>query len=253
MADDAFAGHVVLITGAAGGFGRRLAARLGAAGARLVLGDQNADALEQLAATLRETTPDVVARRCDVTRETEVEALVAAAVSAFGRLDIAVNNAGATGPVKPLVDTTEADLDFALAVNAKGVFFGVKHQIRQMKKQGGGGAILNVSSLAGIGAGPRLAAYSAAKHAVIGITRTAAVEHARDNIRVNAICPYYSPTAMLSDGPLADRAERFAEGSPMKRLPEPEEVVAAMVALISPDNSYVTGQALAVDGGISAF
>eukprot|EP00873_Tetraselmis_striata_P005130 jgi/Tetstr1/425394/TSEL_015841.t1 len=226
MADDAFAGHVVLITGAAGGFGRRLAARLAAAGARLVLGDRNAGALEQLAATLRETTPDVVAKSCDVTREAEVEALVAAAVSAFGRLDIAVNNAG--------------------------VFFGVKHQIRQMRTQGGG-AILNVSSLAGIGAGPRLAAYSAAKHAVIGITRTAAVEHARDNIRVNAVCPYYSPTAMLSDGPLADRAERLAAGAPMKRLPEPEEVVAAMIALISPDNSYVTGQALAVDGGISAF
>lgn len=252
MADDAFAGHVVLITGAAGGFGRRLAARLAAAGARLVLGDRNAGALEQLASTLRETTPDVVAKSCDVTREAEVEALVAAAVSAFGRLDIAVNNAGATGEVKPLTDTTEADLDFALAVNAKGVFFGVKHQIRQMRTQGGG-AILNVSSLAGIGAGPRLAAYSAAKHAVIGITRTAAVEHARDNIRVNAVCPYYSPTAMLSDGPLADHAERLAAGAPMKRLPEPEEVVAAMIALISPDNSYVTGQALAVDGGISAF
>ncbi|WP_029059218.1 SDR family NAD(P)-dependent oxidoreductase [Stappia stellulata] len=252
MADAAFAGRVVLITGAAGGFGGLLAARLAEAGAKLVLGDRDAAGLERRAANLRESGADVLAKPCDVTREAEVEALVAAAVSAFGRLDIAVNNAGATGAVKPLVETTEADLDFALAVNAKGVFFGVRHQIRQMLTQGGG-AILNVSSLAGIGAGPRLAAYSAAKHAVIGITRTAAVEHARDNIRVNAICPYYSPTPLLSEGPLAGRADRLAAGSPMKRLPEPAEVVAAMIALISPDNSYVTGQALAVDGGISAY
>ncbi|SDU31996.1 SDR family NAD(P)-dependent oxidoreductase [Stappia sp. ES.058] len=253
MADDAFAGHVVLITGAASGFGHLLAARLSSAGARLVLGDRDAAGLETAAALLRVNTPDIVTRVCDVTREADVEALVATAVSAFGRLDIAVNNAGATGAVKPLVDTTETDLDFAYAVNAKGVFFGVKHQIRQMLTQEDGGAILNVSSLAGIGAGPRLAAYSAAKHAVIGITRTAAAEHARDNIRVNAVCPYYSPTPLLSDGPLAGRAGRLAEGSPMKRLPAPEEVVAAMIALIAPDNSFVNGQALAVDGGISAF
>ncbi len=249
---DNFDNQVVFITGAASGFGKLLAEKLAAANARLALGDIDEQGLAAVADTLRKNGAEVVSQRCDVTRESEVQALVAAAVETFGRLDIAINNAGASTPMKALIDTEEADLDFNFAVNAKGVFFGVKHQIRQMLKQGGG-TILNVASMAGLGGAPKLTAYAAAKHAVVGITKTAAVEYARKNIRVNAICPFYSPTPLLTASEMSVQQEFLAQGSPMKRLGSPEEMVEAMLMLVAPQNSYLNGQAVAVDGGVSAY
>ncbi|MGI9286766.1 MAG: SDR family NAD(P)-dependent oxidoreductase, partial [Pseudomonadales bacterium] len=175
-----------------------------------------------------------------------------AAAEAFGRLDIAINNAGISGAMKALIDTEEADVDINFAVNTKGVFFGVKHQIRQMLTQGGG-TILNVASMAGIGAAPKQTAYAAAKHAVVGITKTAAVEYGRKNIRVNAVCPFYSPTSLVTDSDIGEQQAFLAQGSPMKRLGTPEEMVEAMLMLIAPENSYMNGQAIAIDGGVSAF
>jgi NAD(P)-dependent dehydrogenase (short-subunit alcohol dehydrogenase family) len=253
MKIDSYAGQVVMITGAASGFGALLARELAAMGAKLALGDLNAEGLERVAAPLREAGAGVVAQRCDVSVEADVASLVAAAVAQFGRLDVGINNAGIAPPMKALVDTEEADLDLNFAVNAKGVFFGLKHQIRQMLAQGDGGVILNVASMAGLGGAPKLAAYAAAKHAVVGLTKTAAVEYARRGIRVNAVCPFYSLTPMVTEGDIGGKQDFLAQGSPMKRLGTPDEVVAAMLMLCAKENSYLTGQAVAVDGGVSAF
>ena len=249
---DSYRDQVVMITGAAGGFGALLAAELAGMGARLVLADYDAEGLERVAASLRATGAGIVAQRCDVTSEAEVGAVVAAAVQQFGRLDVGINNAGILVPMKSLIDTEEADLDASFAVNVKGVFFGMKHQIRQMLTQGGG-VVLNVASVAGISGAPKLAAYAAAKHAVVGLTRTAAVEYARKNIRVNAVCPYYSPTPMVTESDAGEKQDFLAQGSPMKRLGRPDEMVAAMLMLCARENSYMTGQAVAVDGGVCAL
>ncbi|MCE7761832.1 SDR family oxidoreductase [Pseudomonas putida] len=244
--------QVVMITGAASGFGALLAERLGGLGARLVLGDRDVAGLERVAGALREAGTTVLAVPCDVTREVQVKALVDAAMATFGRLDVGVNNAGILTPMKRFVDTTEEELDRSHAVNTKGVFFCMQQQLRQMLPQGGG-VILNIASMAGLGGAPKLAAYAAAKHAVVGLTRTAAVEYARRGIRVNALCPFYSATPMVTDSDVGEQQAFLAQGSPMKRLGTPDEIVAAMLMLCARENSYMTGQAIAVDGGISAF
>lgn len=254
MQIDSFSNKVVMITGAASGFGKMLAEQLAGLGARLVLGDRNQTALAEVAASLRSSGAEVLAMHCDVSRETDVKALVEAGVENFGRIDIGVNNAGMSSPMKSLLDTEESDLDINFAVNAKGVFFGMKYQIRQMLTQGGG-TVLNVSSMAGLGGAPKLAAYCAAKHAVIGLTKTAAIEFGRKNIRVNVICPYYCLTPMVTDTLAADPESQqlLAAGSPMKRLGQPQEIVSVMLMLCAPENSYMNGQAIAIDGGVSAY
>jgi NAD(P)-dependent dehydrogenase (short-subunit alcohol dehydrogenase family) len=244
-----FSGRTVLITGAAGGFGRALASRLSDAGANLVLGDLNENALEQFSASLG---GNVASQRCDVTKEADQQGLVNLALSRFGRLDIAINNAGGTSPMKGFLETTEEDLDWNFSLNAKGVFFGMKHQIAAMIETGGG-SVLNVASVAGIAGAPKNTGYCSAKHAVVGMTRTAAVEFARKNVRVNAVCPYFSLTPLVTESNLIERKAQLEAAVPMKRLAEPEEVVAAILSIVTPSNSYLTGQAIAVDGGLSAF
>jgi len=252
MKHDSYQDQVVMITGAASGFGALLAQRLAVMGARLVLGDREVAGLEQVAGALREAGATVLAVPCDVTREVQVKAMVEAALARFGRLDVGVNNAGILTPMKRFVDTTEDELDRSHAVNTKGVFFCMQQQIRHMLPQGGG-VILNIASMAGLGGAPKLAAYAAAKHAVVGLTRTAAVEYARQGIRINALCPFYSATPMVTASEVAEQQAMLAQGSPMKRLGTPEEIVAVMLMLCARENSYMTGQAIAVDGGLSAF
>lgn len=244
-----FSGKTVLITGAAGGFGRLLASRLSEAGANLVLGDLNDVALGEFSASLG---GNVAVQRCDVTKEGDQQSLVELALSRFGKLDIAINNAGGTSPMKGFLDTTEEDLDWNFALNAKGAFFGMKYQIKAMV-DGGGGSVLNVASVAGIAGAPKNTGYCAAKHAVVGMTRTAAVEFARKNVRVNAVCPYFSLTPLVTESNLIERKAQLEGAVPMKRLAEPAEVVAAILSMVTPSNSYLTGQAVAVDGGLSAF
>lgn len=241
-----FEGKVALITGAASGFGKLLAEALAAEGALLVMGDRNKWGLRHVARGHLATY-----MRCDVTKEDRVKALCDLAIEQFGRLDIAVNNAGLAGPMKPLTEIREDEFDLIHAVNAKGTFFGLKHQIPLMRDTGG--TILNVASVAGLGAAPKLAAYAAAKHAVVGLTKTAAIEEARNRIRVNAVCPFFSPTPMMTNGDMADMQLFLANASPMKRLGTPEEITAAMLALLDPANSYMTGQAIAIDGGVTAY
>jgi len=243
-----FSGKTILITGAASGFGKLLAERLFALGANLVLGDINTAGLDNLTGTL---PGRVEGLRCDVSREDEVRTLCQRAEDTYGGLDLAVNNAGFAPPMKSLLETTEDDLDRSFAVNTKGVFFGMKHQIPLMRDKGG--AILNVASVAGLNAAPKLSAYAAAKHAVIGLTKTAAVECARHNIRVNAICPFFSPTPLMTGSGFADMEDFLSAGVPMKRLGTPEEIVETMLSLLRPGNSYLTGQAIAVDGGVLAL
>lgn len=253
-----FTGKVALITGAASGFGALLAKELGKRGASLVLGDINEAGLAAIVEELRTEDIPVQAVSCDVASEADCAGLVALARENFGRLDIAVNNAGIAPPMRYLEEVEEELFDHQQQVNVKGVFFGLKHQLKLMRQQGGG-IILNVSSMAGLGGAPKVSAYSAAKHSVIGLTRTAAIEYARHNVRVNAICPFFTLTPMVTDieAPEGSSVEQvhalFAAGCPMKRLGQPEEVVSAMVMLCSPALSYLTGQALAVDGGVSAF
>jgi len=187
-----------------------------------------------------------------VTKEADQQRLVDLALSRFGALDIAINNAGGTSPMKGFLETTEDDLDWNFTLNAKGVFFGMKHQIAAMAGSGGG-SVLNVASVAGIAGAPKNTGYCAAKHAVVGMTKTAAVEFARKNVRVNAICPYFSLTPLVTESNLIERKAQLEGAVPMKRLAEPEEVVAAILSVVTPSNSYMTGQAIAVDGGISAF
>ncbi|MED5240273.1 MAG: SDR family NAD(P)-dependent oxidoreductase [Pseudomonadota bacterium] len=250
-----FTGKSVIITGAASGFGKLLAEELGKRGASLVLGDINTDALDAVADTLAGQGVKVAAVKCDVASEADCKAMVDTALAQFGHLDMAVNNAGIAHAFIPFDQLTDEVLDQQININVKGVMYGMKHQIAAMKESGG--AIVNVSSMAGLGGAPKIGAYSAAKHAVIGMTKTAAVEYARRNIRVNAVCPFYSHTPMVDEGELSENKETvhamLASGSPMKRLGQPEEIVTVMLMLLSPANSYMTGQSLAVDGGVSAF
>jgi NAD(P)-dependent dehydrogenase (short-subunit alcohol dehydrogenase family) len=248
-----FTDHVVLITGAGSGFGRLLATGLAQRGAKLVLSDINETSLNSVKNELESVT-DVVSIAGNIADESLNKVLVDAALEKFGRLDIAVNNAGIAHTPAPVHEMTEAIMDSQFGVNVKGVMFGMKYQIPAMLAQKKG-HVLNVSSLAGLGGAPKGAAYAAAKHAVAGVTRTAAVEYGRKNVRVNAICPFYSPTNILNvDGYNTPEAQaQLGQGSPMKRLGEPQEIVNTMMLMLSPGNSYMNGQTIAVDGGVTAW
>lgn len=243
-----FTDKVILITGAASGFGAQLAEDYSARGAKLVLGDINEDQLNAVAAKL---DGDVIAMKCNVAVEAECKAMVDAAIELYGKLDIAINNAGCGHQAMKVHKLTEEIMDQQFAVNTKGVLFGMKYQIAAMMDNGG--SIINLSSMAGLGGAPNIGAYSAAKHAVIGITKTAAIEYAKANIRVNAICPFFSLTPLVTESPLGDALDFLSKGAPMKRLAEPKEITDVILMLSSPSNTYMTGQTIAIDGGVSAF
>lgn len=248
-----FKDQVVLITGAGSGLGLALAFAIGQQGAKLVLGDINQIALQKVAADLTALDIQVVFNVCDVSQNVDQVALVQLALDTWERLDIAVNNAGICPPMKAFHEVSEADFDLAMDVNTKGVFLGMKHQLKAMLESEFSSVILNVSSVAGLGAAPKLASYSASKHAVIGLTKTAAVEYAKKNIRINAICPFYTHTPLVTESQLADKIEFLNHSTPMKRLATTDEIVNVMLMLCSPQNTYMTGQAIAVDGGVTAL
>ena len=254
--------RVVLITGAASGFGAGAARAFAAQGARLVLCDIDDAGLEAVADTLRTEGGQVLARRVDVTDEAQQAGLVEAAMKHFGQLDVAINNAGLGQPFTPLARTEAKDFDRIMAVNARGVFLGMKHQVPPMQAAGSG-TILNVASAAGLTGAGHLAAYAAAKHAVVGLTRAAANELARHNIRVNALCPAFAETPLFAemaealasrtgDG-AAEARTRITARVPMGRVATVDEVVQAMLWTCDPANSFMTGQALAIDGGLTAI
>lgn len=243
--------RVALITGASSGIGAATARRFAAEGARLVLGDINEEGLRSLEKELAEAGADVAVRRTDVRRLDEVEALTAAAVERHGRLDVLFNNAGiGTYGLTPDMDPDVwHDL---IAVDLHSVFYGCRAAIPHMRR-GGGGSIVNTASISGLFGDYGLGAYNAAKGAVSNYTRTLAIDHARDNIRVNAVCPGPVDTLLLK--PLLEAPgfpEEYAKLVPMGRVGRPEEVAAAVTFLASDDASFITGSNLVVDGGVTA-
>ena len=249
-----FTGKVAIITGAAGGFGRLLSQELAKRGCNLVIGDIDQAGLDETVASLALSDNKVHALSCDVSNESQCKAMVDCALAEFGGLDIAVNNAGIAHSMAPIHKLEEAVINKQMAINVNGVLFGMKYQVEAMLAKGKG-HILNVSSMAGLGGAPKGGAYSAAKHAVIGLTKTAAVEYAKYGLQVNAICPFYTPTNIMNvDGMNTEETRaRLAVGSPAKRLGTPEEIVNVMLLTLSPGNTYMTGQSIAIDGGVSAW
>ena len=248
-----FKEKVALITGAGSGLGAAFAFAMGRAGAKLVLGDVNNRALQKVVDELSTLGIEAVSQICDVSQSADQSALVQLAIESWGRLDIAVNNAGICPAMNSFHETSESDFNLVMDVNSKGVFLGMKYQISAMLKAQQSGVILNVSSVAGLGAAPKLASYSASKHAVIGLTKTAAVEYAKKNIRINAICPFYTQTPLVTESQLAEKIDFLNQSTPMKRLATAEEIVNVMLMLCAPQNTYMTGQAIAVDGGVTAL
>jgi NAD(P)-dependent dehydrogenase (short-subunit alcohol dehydrogenase family) len=245
-------GKAGLVTGAAGGIGRATALALAREGAAVVVNDlesRRADG-EETVGLIEELGARALFAAGDVSSAADNERLVAETVRTFGSLDFAHNNAGVELQAS-ITDTTEADFDRVMNVNLKGVWLGMKYQIPQMVTQGGG-AIVNTSSLAGLISAPELGAYVASKHGVVGLTKTAAVECADKNIRVNAVCPALIRTPMTAGLP-EDFLQVLIAPHAIKRIGEPSEVAEAVVWLLSDRASFVTGTAMPVDAGSTAF
>ncbi|MGE0822634.1 MAG: SDR family oxidoreductase [Candidatus Binatia bacterium] len=248
-----FTGKVALVTGGSSGIGRAAALAFAREGAKVVVADVSVEGGEETARLVIEGGGEAAFAKADVAHAADVEALIAKVVSTYGRLDCAFNNAGIEGPGAPTVDYSDEGWDKVIAVNLKGVWLCMKYEIPQMLKQGGG-AIVNTSSSAGLVGFRGGSAYVASKHGVIGLTKTAALEYAKAGVRVNAVCPGAIDTPMMGriTGHKEHRAARMAEAEPVKRMGTPAEIAEAVVWLCSDAASFVTGHAMAVDGGLTA-
>jgi NAD(P)-dependent dehydrogenase (short-subunit alcohol dehydrogenase family) len=246
-------GRVALVTGGSSGIGRATALAFAQEGARVVIGDVDQEGGEQTVRQVEAEGGKALCLRADVSQASQVEALVEQTVAAYGRLDIGFNNAADVaahlGALVPTHEYPEENWDRVMEVNLKGVWLCLKYEIRQMLKQGSG-AIVNAASALGLVGVANMSGYVASKHGVVGLTRAAALEYADKGIRVNAVCPGYIRTPMTASR-LADPAgrARLLEREPIGRVGEPEEVAQAVVWLCSDAASFVTGHALAVDGG----
>ncbi|MDP2119632.1 MAG: SDR family NAD(P)-dependent oxidoreductase [Hoeflea sp.] len=257
MAD--FSGRVVILTGATGGFGRAAARTFSDAGASLVLSDLHGEPLDRLAAELGGTVRTIAG---DISDPALSERLVETALTDFGRLDIVVNNAGIVHDMAPLPKTPVDVARRIIDVDLMGVFYALRAQLpaleQRFRETGEVGVIVNVASVAGVVGAPMLSVYAAAKHGVVGLTKSAALEYARRGVRVNALCPSFARTPMAEEfldkaGRDRDTAEAaLVQAIPMRRLAEVDEVIAGLIFLADPASSFVTGQTLQIDGGLSA-
>lgn len=248
------AGKVAVITGGASGMGKATVLRFLSEGAAVVIADFNAETGEAVVAAAADGgwADKVRFIKTDVAQETDIVAMLECAVDNFGHLDIVFNNAGVGGAIGPLTETTVESWDYTMDVLAKGVFLGIKHAARIMRGQGTGGSIINTASIAGLSgdAGPLV--YSAAKAAVISLSKSAAVELARDHIRVNAICPGFIATPLAEGGRPESTRERFAEAQPWPEHGAGEHIAGAALFLACDDSTFVTGESIVVDGGLTA-
>src|SRR5882757_4124943 len=248
--DQSFVDRVALVPGAASGMGLVTARLFAEAGAAVALADVNASAARAAADKLAAAGHRVLAVGCNVADEDEVAAMVERTVNAFGRLDAAFNNAGVQSPAIDTADASGEEFDRVIAINLRGVWNCMRHELRQMRGQGSG-AIVNCSSIGGLIGLPGRAAYHAAKHGVLGLTKSAALEYASQGIRINAVCPGTIDTPMVA-GMLVSQADAMKEmmrDVPIGRLGRADEIAAAVLWLCGPGASFVIGQALAVDGG----
>ncbi len=249
-----FNDKTVIVTGAATGIGRATAKTFADMGAKVVLADIAVEAGEATAHDIVSGGGKAIFVAANVGKTDQVDALVAKTVGHFGRLDIAVNNAGIAPRGAPIAEMTEEDWDRTIEVNLKGVWACLKYECAQMLKQGDGGAIVNISSVMALVSGPGLASYSASKSGVLGLTRAAAIDYARAGIRVNAICPGGIGGTEITSAPenKADM-DQMAQMTPMGLLGAPQDIASTILWLCSGNAGFVTGQSIAVDGGYSIW
>src|SRR5438876_2042527 len=248
-----FAGKVAFVTGAANGIGRAAALAFGRAGASVVVADVSEQGNQETARMIEEAGGRALAHRCHVTRAEDVKAALDKTIETFGRLDFAFNNAGVEQATAALADITEQEWDRVINIDLRGVFLCMKYEIPLMLKQGGG-VIVNTSSGAGVKGFAGQAAYTAAKHGVVGLTKSAALDYASQNIRVNAVCPGIIATPMMNrfTGGTAEGEQRVIAQEPIGRMGKPEGIAATVVWLCSDAAAFVVGHAMVVDGGQTA-
>jgi NAD(P)-dependent dehydrogenase (short-subunit alcohol dehydrogenase family) len=248
-----FEGKVALVTGGGSGIGCATALAFAREGVKVVIADRNVQRGEEAISMIRDAGGIASFRRTDVSVAAEIEALVDYTMTTYGRLDLGFNNAGIEGDVKPLADQTESNFDAVMDINVKGVWLSMKYEIPRMLEQGGG-AIVNSSSVAGVVGFPAIGIYAASKHAVIGLTKTAALEYSAQGIRINAVSPGAIDTEMidrLADG-MNVKKDDLTTFHPIGRIGRVEEVAEAVLWLCSSKASFVTGHTLIVDGGFTA-
>jgi NAD(P)-dependent dehydrogenase (short-subunit alcohol dehydrogenase family) len=248
--DGSFQGKVAFVTGAASGIGRATALAFAREGASVVVADVSETGGQETAGMIEQGGGRALAVRCDVSRAEDVQAALDRTVETFGRLDCAFNNAGVEQPVTPAGDITESEWDRIIEIDLRGVFLCLKYEIPLLLKQGGG-AIVNTSSGAGVKGIAGQAAYCAAKFGIIGLTKAAALDYAKSNIRVNAVCPGIIQTPMMDrfSGGSPEGRERVIAQEPVGRMGTPEEIAAAVLWLCSDSAAFVIGHALVIDGG----
>jgi NAD(P)-dependent dehydrogenase (short-subunit alcohol dehydrogenase family) len=245
-----FEGRVAFVTGSANGIGRATALAFAREGVRVVAADVSELGNEETVRMIKEVGGIALAVKCDVSRGSDVKAAMDKTMERYGRLDFAFNNAGVEQAITPAADLTEEEWDRVIDINLRGVFLCMTHQIPLMRKQGGG-AIVNTSSGAGVKGIAGQAAYCASKFGIIGLTKAAALDYAKSNIRVNAVCPGIINTPMMDrfSGGTPEGRQRVIAWEPVGRMGKPEEIAAAVVWLCSEAAAFVVGHAMVIDGG----